>query len=100
MPAEKDQQTIIDRVKNLLSEANADDIHLQLTASRFDDEWLYLVVTPTRQGERASKHAHFMTEVERKLQNEGYDQVLIVPAVPEHAGLIDVPDAKGPPPAE
>jgi hypothetical protein len=34
-----------------------------------------------------------MTEIERTLFKEGYDQVLLVPAVPEHAGLTDVPEA-------
>jgi hypothetical protein len=92
MPAEKDTQAITDRVQQLLSDAKAHDVHLRLTGSRFDDDWLYLVVTPTRAGERASTHAHLMTEIERKLQADGYEQVLIVPAVPEHAGIADAPD--------
>ena len=58
---------------------------------RFDDEWLYLVVEPTQPGQRASQQAHFMTEIERTLQKEGFDQVLLVPAIPEHAGLTNVP---------
>lgn len=95
MPAEKDQQTIIARVKQLLGEARTEGVHLDLAAFRFDDGWLYLVVTPTHKGERASQHAHLMTQIERKLRSEGYEQVLLVPAVPEHAGLIDVPKEKG-----
>ncbi len=91
MPAEKDKQTIIARVKQLLADARAEGIHLKLAADRFDDEWLYLVVTPAQKGERASQHAHLMTRIERKLRSEGYEQVLLVPTVPEHAGLIDVP---------
>ena len=47
---------------------------------------------PAQKDERASQHAHLMTEIERTLLDEGYDQVLLIPAVPEHAGLIDVPD--------
>jgi hypothetical protein len=66
---------------------------LRLAATRFDDGWLYLVVEPVQKGERASQHAHLMTEIERTLQKEGYEQVLLVPAVPEHAGLTDVPPA-------
>ena len=93
MPAEKDKNLLIDRVKQLLAEATPQGVHLELTGSRFDDDWLYLVVAPTRKDERASQHAHLMTEIERKLLKEGYDQVLLVPSVPEHAGLIDVPDA-------
>jgi hypothetical protein len=91
MPAEVDIPNIIARVRQLLLEAEAQNIHLRLTGQRFEDDWLYLVVEPTRQGERASQHAHFMTRVERTLHDQGYDQVLIVPAVPEHSGLTDVP---------
>jgi hypothetical protein len=91
MPAEKDKKLIIDRVQQLLSDAAAQGVHLQLTGSRFDDDWLYLVVAPTQKDERASQHAHLMTRIEQTLLDEGYDQVLLVPAVPEHAGLIDVP---------
>ena len=93
MPAEKDKKVIVDRVQQLLSDAATQGVHLQLTGSRFDDDWLYLVVAPTQKDERASQHAHLMTRIEQKLLDEGYDQVLLVPAVPEHAGLIDVPDA-------
>jgi len=91
MPNEQDKPVIVARVEQLLSAANARDIHLRLAASRFDDGWLYLVVEPTQKGERASQHARFMTEIERTLQKEGYDQVLLVPAVPEHVGLTDAP---------
>ncbi|MGC4006395.1 MAG: hypothetical protein QM811_26035 [Pirellulales bacterium] len=93
MPSNQDTPAILDRVRQLLSEGKAEGIHLRVTGSRFDDDWLYLVVEPTGIGERASQHAHFMTKIERTLQKEGFDQVLIVPAVPEHAGLIDVPPA-------
>ena len=53
--------------------------------------------SPEKIATPASKHAHLMTQIERRLFDEGYDQVLIVPAVPEHAGLVDVPDENGPP---
>ena len=97
MPSEQDKSVIITRVKELLTAAKARGIHLRITGYRLDDGWLYLVVEPTQEGQRASQHAHFMTEIERTLQKEGHDQVLLVPAVPEHAGLIDVPE--NPPPA-
>ena len=91
MPAEVDIPKIVALVRKLLSEAEPDNVHLHLTGQRFEDDWLYLVVEPTKPGERASKHAHFMTRAERTLRDEGYDQVLLVPAVPEHSGLTDVP---------
>ena len=99
MPAEKDQKIIVDRVRQLLSDATARGVHLELTGSRYDDDWLYLVVAPARKDERASKHAHLMTQIERRLFDEGYDQVLLVPAVSEYAGLIDFPDENSPPAA-
>ncbi len=79
MPAEKDQQAIVGRIEQLLAAAAGRNVHLRLDGSRFDDDWLYVVVSPTRKGERASSHARTMTEIERTLQAEGYDQVLIVP---------------------
>lgn len=90
MPAEKDKPTIVARVGEMLAAAEADGVHLHLAASRFDDDWLYLVVTPSRPGERASHYAHAMTKIERALRAEGYAQVLLVPSVPEYAGLMDV----------
>lgn len=95
MPAEKDINSVTKRVQEMISGAKVRGVHLRLTGYRFDDGWLYLVVEPTQQGQRASQHAHFMTEIERTLQKEGFDQVLLVPAVPEHAGLTDVPPPAG-----
>ena len=82
-------------MKQLLAEAETQGVHLRLAAHRFDDGWLYLVVEPTQKGERASQHAHRMTQIERTLRGEGYDQVLLVPAVPEHADLMNVQETKG-----
>ena len=88
---EQEIPVVTQRVQELIAAAQPRHIHLRLTGYRFDDPWLYLVVEPTRGGERASQHAHFMTEIERTLQNEGYNEVMLIPAVPEHVGLIDVP---------
>lgn len=89
MPNERDKSVIIERVEKMLSDGEKRGIHLRLAGSRFDDQWLYLVVELSRQGGRASQHAHYMTEIERALQKEGFDQVLLVPALPEHAGMMD-----------
>lgn len=91
MPAEKDKQAVIDRIGQLLAGSYGHKPPLRLTGTHFDDDWLYVVVEPTGTGERASAYAHLMTKIERTLQQDGYDQVLLVPAVPEHAGLLDVP---------
>ena len=95
MPAENQTSEVVARVRQLLAEAEPTGVHLALSGYRFDDQWLYLVVSPTHPGERASQHAHRMTTIERTLRGEGYNQVLLVPAVPEHDDLIDVPAAAG-----
>ena len=93
MPKQSDVPEILKRVGQMISEAGRRGIHLRLAGSRFDDDWLYIVVEPTTGGQRASEYAHFMTQIERELQKNGFDQILIVPAVPEHTGLVDVPPA-------
>ena len=90
MPAENQKNEITARVRDLLRGAEDRGVHLRLAGSRFGDEWLYLVVESTQKGERASTHAHLMTKIERELENEGYEHVLLVPAVPESAGLMDI----------
>ncbi len=90
MPAKQDIPTIVAKVRQMLSDVEAHGVHLKLAGQRFDDQWLYRVVEPTQAGERASQHAHTMTTIERTLRKEGYEQVLLVPVVPEHAGLMDV----------
>ena len=95
MLTEQDIPAVTKRVQELISSAQSRKINLRLSGYLYDDGWLYLVVEPTGQGERASQHAHFMTEIERTLQKEGFDQVLIVPAVPEHAGLVDISPTAG-----
>lgn len=88
MPAESQTPEIIARAKQLLGDVQAKGVHLELSEHHFDDGWLYLVVTPKKVGERASQHAHAMTAIERTLRAEGYEQVLLVPAVPEYAGPV------------
>ena len=91
MPAESQTPQAVARANQLLVAAGPAGVHLALSGYRFDDGWLYLVVTPTHPGERASQHAHRMTAIERTLRAEGYSQVLLVPSVPEHDGFADVP---------
>ena len=94
MPAEADLQRIVDQVRQRLADAEVSGVHLRLAGHRFDDGCLYRVVAPTRGGDRASTHAHLMTQIERELDRAGFADVLLVPGVPEHAGLIGA--ANGP----
>ena len=91
MPNQHEPPVIVERVRTLLADERPRGVHLNVRAARVDDDWLYVVVTPERAGERASEHARLMTQIERTLRAEGDDQVLLVPSVPEHDGLDDVP---------
>lgn len=53
---------------------------------RVEDEWLYVVVAPSKPGIRASDYAQVMVDVEQELrETEGgiIDNVLLVPAIPD-----------------
>jgi hypothetical protein len=50
-------------------------------ASRLEDEWLYVVVSPTRAGIRAYDYVSTLGQVERELKQEGFEHVLLVPAI-------------------
>ncbi len=75
---------IIETVKEQLKKAEHDrGIHLQLSPHdyRIEDDWLYLCVTPSREGVRASDHAELMAEIEKQLREQGNDNVLLVPTL-------------------
>lgn len=50
-------------------------------ASRQQDDWLYVVVAPAKEGIRAYDYVSALGEVERELRREGIDHVLLVPAI-------------------
>jgi hypothetical protein len=83
MPAAHQINEIVDKVKKRLEEAERNGIFLKISGEKLDDEWLYIVVTPSRAGIRASDHANFMSKVERELRAQGDDNVLLVPALTE-----------------
>ena len=91
MLREADVSEIVRRAGAMFADAEREGVYLRLTGRLFSDGWLYLVAELSRPGGRASDHARFMTRVERQLRQDGYDQVLLVPSIPEHAGLLDVP---------
>lgn len=78
---QQEVSAIVDKVKKRLTEAERDGIHLKVTGQKLDDDWLYIVVEPSRPGVRASEHANFMSKVERELRAAGGDNVLLVPAL-------------------
>jgi len=81
MPTTEQVTDIIDKVKKRLAEAESEGIFLKVTGEKLDDDWLYVVVVPSRSGVRASDHASFMSKVERELRADGDENVLLVPAM-------------------
>ena len=81
MPTTQQVTDIVDKVKKRLAEGERDGIYLKVTGEKLDDDWLYILVTPSKAGVRASDHANFMSKVERELRAGGDDNVLLVPAL-------------------
>ena len=48
---------------------------------RVDDDWLYIVVSPTKPGIRAYDYVEMLSDVERSLKQQGANKVLLVPAL-------------------
>ena len=72
---------IVNKVKKRLADAEKEGIYLKVTSDKLDDDWLYIVVVPSKPGVRASEYANFMSKVERDLRAGGDDHVLLVPAL-------------------
>jgi hypothetical protein len=81
MPTTDHVSEIVDRVRQRLIEAEKEGVHLSLSEHKVDDDWLYLVVVPSKSGIRASDYANFMAKIERELRAGGDDKVLLVPAL-------------------
>lgn len=81
MPTTQQIQEIVEKVRKRLAEAEREGIYLGVSSARLDDDWLYIVVMPSRPGVRASDHARLMTQIERELRQQGDDNVLLVPAL-------------------
>ena len=83
MPTTRQISDIVKKVKARLADAESAGVHLKVANSKLDDDWLYIVVVPTKAGERASDHARLMSRIEKDLRKQGDDQVLLVPALDE-----------------
>lgn len=81
MPTTQHVQEIVEKVRKRLASAESDGIFLTVADERLDDDWLYIVVVPSRSGVRASDHARLMSQIERELREEGDSNVLLVPAL-------------------
>ena len=81
MPTTQKVSDIVAKVEKRLAEAEQDGIYLKVSNKKLDDDWLYIVVVPSKSGVRASEHASFMSQIERELREAGDDNVLLVPAL-------------------
>jgi len=81
MPTTQQITDIVEKVRKRLAEGERAGIHLKVVSEKLDDDWLYIVVVPSKAGVRASEYANFMSKIERELRAEGDDQVLLVPAL-------------------
>ena len=81
MPTMQEIDPIVKKVERLLKQAEARGIHLKVSDSKLDDDWLYVVVVPSQAGVRASDYAQLMSQIERQLRADGDKRVLLIPAL-------------------
>ena len=81
MPTQAQVPGILAEIRQRLQAAAGQGVPLQVSGQKLDDDWLYVVVTPTQAGVRASDHAQFMSRIERELREAGTEHVLLVPAL-------------------
>jgi hypothetical protein len=81
MPTQQEVPAIVAEVRHRLADAARQGVYLEVVNERLDDEWLSIVVTPSRPGVRASDHANLMSQIERDLRRQGTGHVLLVPAL-------------------
>lgn len=81
MPTQQQVPQIVTEVAQRLAAAAHRGIHLHVSGERLDDDWLYVVVTPSKPGVRASDHAALMSQIERDLRQHGIGNVLLVPTL-------------------
>lgn len=81
MPNTREVTDIVEKVRKRLVQGEQEGIHLKVVSEKLDDDWLYIVVVPSKAGVRASEYANFMSKIERELRAQGDDQVLLVPAL-------------------
>ena len=81
MPTTQQITDIVEKVRKRLADGEREGIHLKVVSEKFDDDWLSIVVVPSKAGVRASEYANFMSKIERELlAAQGDNHVLLVPA--------------------
>lgn len=86
MMTQEDVPLVLDRVRRLLAEKQAaEGVHLAIDDReyRLEDDWLYVIVSPTDPGTRALVYADALSQIEKQLRREHFDHVLLVPSSPD-----------------
>lgn len=83
MPTQAEVPGIVAEVRRRLTEIANQGVHLQVTGDKLEDDWLYVVVSPSRPGVSALDHANLMVQIERELRRQGKEHVLLVPTLEE-----------------
>jgi hypothetical protein len=81
MPTVAEVPGIVAEVRKRLADVAAQGVHLEVTGDKLEDDWLYVVVSPSRPGTNALDHANYMAQIERELRRQGKDHVLLVPVL-------------------
>jgi len=81
MPTQAQVPEIVAKVRQRLDDVAKQGVYLEVVSEKLDDGWLYVVVTPSRPGVRASDHARIMSQIERDLRKQGTDRLLLVPTL-------------------
>jgi hypothetical protein len=69
--------SIVSKIESMIA---ASGKPLRVVGHHLDDTWLTVVIT-SGSNVRASEYADFMSEIERALRKDGYDEVVLVPAL-------------------
>jgi hypothetical protein len=78
MPTQAEVPGIVAEVRRRLADVAAQGIHLQVTGDKLEDDWLYVVVSPSQPGTHALDHANYMSKIERELRQQGKTHALLV----------------------
>jgi hypothetical protein len=81
MPTQAQVPAIVAEVRQRLDDVAKQGVHLHVVSERLEDGWLYVVVTPSQPGVRASDHARIMSQIEREMRKQGTDRILLVPTL-------------------
>jgi len=72
-----------DSAQKLLNKASRGrKLTLKVADCTPDEDWIIIMVAPTRGTIRAYDFVEILTAVEEELQGQGYDQVRVLPAFP------------------